>query len=295
MQIELFKNKSRKKSNQKIVNVASVPQRSPFRYPGGKTWFVPTLRKWLSSKKRKPELIVEPFAGGGIVGLTTAFEGLADRVLMVEIDEAIAAVWKVLIYGNHEKLARRIINFNLTIDNAKKVLDKNPRSTDEIAFQTILRNRLSHGGIMAPGSGLIKNGEKGKGIASRWYPETMAKRIKAISEVRSKISFVCDDAFKVIDEYSEDPNTVFFVDPPYTAAGKKAGRRLYVHHELDHNRLFKTFTEVKGDFLFTYDNTEYLKKLARACDFKSKLIPMKNTHHADMTELIIGRDLKWLK
>ncbi len=25
-----------------IVNVASVPQRSPFRYPGGKTWLVPT-------------------------------------------------------------------------------------------------------------------------------------------------------------------------------------------------------------------------------------------------------------
>ena len=295
MQMELFKNKKPNKLAKKIVNVASVPQRSPFRYPGGKTWFVPTLRKWLSSKRRKPELLVEPFAGGGIVGLTTAFEGLAERVLMVELDEAIAAVWKVLIYGNHEKLARRIVNFDLTIDNAKKVLDKRPRSTDELAFQTILRNRLSHGGIMAPGSGLIKNGEKGKGIASRWYPETLAKRIQAISEVISKIDFVCDDAFKIIDEYSEDPNTVFFIDPPYTAAGKKAGRRLYVHHELDHNRLFKTFTKVKGDFLFTYDNAEDLRKLARTCGFKSKLIPMKNTHHAEMTELIIGRDLKWLR
>lgn len=27
-----------------IVNVASVPQRSPFRYPGGKTWLVPHIR-----------------------------------------------------------------------------------------------------------------------------------------------------------------------------------------------------------------------------------------------------------
>ena len=24
----------------RVVNVASVPQRSPFRYPGGKTWLV---------------------------------------------------------------------------------------------------------------------------------------------------------------------------------------------------------------------------------------------------------------
>lgn len=34
-----------KKATPKVVNVASVPQRSPFRYPGGKTWLVPVVRK----------------------------------------------------------------------------------------------------------------------------------------------------------------------------------------------------------------------------------------------------------
>lgn len=37
----------------KPVNVASVPHRSPFRYPGGKTWFVPTFRNWISSLPEK--------------------------------------------------------------------------------------------------------------------------------------------------------------------------------------------------------------------------------------------------
>ena len=37
-----------------IVNVASVPQRSPFRYPGGKTSFVPYLRDWLRSLRKRP-------------------------------------------------------------------------------------------------------------------------------------------------------------------------------------------------------------------------------------------------
>src|SRR5438876_4319363 len=54
----------------KPVNVASVPQRSPFRYPGGKTWLVPYIRSWLASKKSAVCILVEPFAGGGIVGLT---------------------------------------------------------------------------------------------------------------------------------------------------------------------------------------------------------------------------------
>ena len=174
-------------------------------------------------------------------------------------------------------------------------LDKTPRSTDEKAFQTILRNRVSHGGIMAPGAGLIKNGENGKGIASRWYPETLARRILDIGTIRAKISFVEGDAFKAIEDYVEDKNTTFFIDPPYTAAGKKAGRRLYSHHALDHELLFKTLKEAKGDVVFTYDNSDELVRMAKSFKFETQLIPMKNTHHAEMTELLIGKDLKWLK
>ena len=50
-----------------VVNVSSIPQRSPFRYPGGKTWLVPLVRQWLRSLPRRPALLVEPFAGGAIL------------------------------------------------------------------------------------------------------------------------------------------------------------------------------------------------------------------------------------
>jgi DNA adenine methylase len=298
MQLKLFANdKTVNKSgpSDEIVNVASVPQRSPFRYPGGKTWFVPTLRKWLKSKDVIPDLLIEPFAGGGTVGLTAAFENLSKKVLLVELDPHVAAVWHILIEGNYEKLAKRILAFKLTNENAQAALSKSPRSTDEKAFQTILRNRVSHGGIMAPGAGLIKNGENGKGISSRWYPETLAKRIMDIGAVRSKLSFYEGDAFEIIQDYIDDSRTSYFIDPPYTAAGKKAGRRLYSHHALDHHKLFDTLKTAKGDFIFTYDNSEELKEMAALRGFQTKLIAMKNTHHAEMTELIIGRDIEWLK
>ena len=45
------------------VNVATVPQRSPLRYPGGKTWLVPHVRAWLSGIRPTPEVLMEPFAG----------------------------------------------------------------------------------------------------------------------------------------------------------------------------------------------------------------------------------------
>src|SRR5207249_10653939 len=88
-----------------IVNVASVPQRSPFRYPGGKTWFVPYLRDWLQSKRRIPARFIEPFAGGAIASLTVAFERLAKHVMFAELGSGVAAVWRDVLNGHVEWFA----------------------------------------------------------------------------------------------------------------------------------------------------------------------------------------------
>ncbi|MFM7851089.1 MAG: DNA adenine methylase [Flammeovirgaceae bacterium] len=69
-----------------------MPQQSPFRYPGGKTWLIPTVRQWLKQNHKSANILIEPFAGGGIVSLTAAFEKLADHITMVEMDEEIAYV-----------------------------------------------------------------------------------------------------------------------------------------------------------------------------------------------------------
>ncbi|MDP2743851.1 MAG: DNA adenine methylase [Dehalococcoidia bacterium] len=281
--------------SRRVVNVASVPQRSPFRYPGGKTWLIPQIRRWFDSLTRKPSLLVEPFAGGAIIGLTAAFEGLADRVLLVELDEQVASVWRALADGEAEWIANRIMTFKMTDESIAEELNKCRGSLREIAFRTLLRNRTSHGGIMAPGAGLIKHGENGKGITSRWYPHTLARRIRDIGRIRDKIEFVHGDGLKVIREHSEEPDTVFFIDPPYTAAGKKAGTRLYAHNELDHERLFTLAESLKGDFLMTYDNAEGVREMAVRHGFQTVAVAMKNTHHAEMDELLIGRDLGWAR
>ena len=278
---------------QKIVNVASVSHLSPFRYPGGKTWLVPRIRQWLSNLKIRPSEFVEVFAGGAIAGLTVASEHLADHVKLVELDENVAAVWETIIYGDAEWLADRIIRFDMTKDAAEKILSADYDILKDKAFQTIVRNRVSHGGIMAHGAGLMKHGENGKGMKSRWYPETLKKRILNIVRFRDMITFVRDDGLGILEENSHCENKVFFIDPPYTAAGKKAGRRLYKHFQLDHEKLFRMAADIKGDFLMTYENSEGVHRLADRHGFDREAVPMKNTHHAKMTELLIGRDLEW--
>ena len=278
-----------------IVNVASVPQRSPFRYPGGKTWLVPFVRQWLISLPKRPTKLIEPFAGGAIVGLSVAFEQLADHVTLVELDEQVAAVWKTILHGDYEWLANRIISFDLTHENVNNALAQTQVSLEEKAFQTILRNRINRGGILAPGAGRIKNGENGKGIKSRWYPDTLRKRILGIGKIRDRITFVDGDGMKVLEQNANLPDMAYFIDPPYTADGKKAGTRLYTHFEIDHEKLFAIAETLKGDFLMTYDNTSGVKQMADRHGFVTNLVAMKNTHHAEMNELLIGRNLKWLQ
>lgn len=278
----------------KPVNVASIPQRSPFRYPGGKTWFVPVFRRWLSPMHYKPAILVEPFAGGGIISLTALFENLVDRAVMVELDEDIAAVWQAIIDGQASWIAQRILEFDLTRETLLEELSKAESEIREKAFHTILRNRTSHGGILAGGSGLLKHGENGKGIRSRWYPQTLAKRFSAMENVADRIDFRQEDGLKVMQENAERSDAIFFIDPPYTAGGKKAGKRLYRYSEIDHEKLFGICESLAGDFLMTYDNAEEVKELARKHGFQMRLIPMTNTHNATMEELVIGKNLSWM-
>ena len=283
------------RSGTTVVNVASVPQRSPFRYPGGKSWLIPTVRTWLGSLPRKPRLFVEPFAGGGSISLTVAFEQLATRVIMVELDPEIGAVWSAILQGDAERLAKRISGFNLTQESVRLELGSSPRTVERRAFQTILKNRVFHGGILAPGSGMLKRGENGRGLHSRWYPDTLAKRITDAGTLREKIEFVEGDGLSVVSQLKSRTGAVFFIDPPYTVSGKGAGKRLYRYHELDHERLFQLCKTLSGDFLMTYDDDRDVRELARMNGFETKTIPMRNTHHHTKCELLVGRDLSWVR
>jgi len=277
----------------KPVNVSSIPQRSVFRYPGGKTWLVPHIRRWMTSRDKKPKRFIEAFAGGGIVGLTVAFERFADKVILVEIDEDVAAVWKTILGHNATWLADRILNFEISADNIREELAKPRTSVRQRAFCTILRNRTFHGGILANGSSLIKHGENGKGVASRWYPATLAKRISAIHEIRERIEFIHGDGLQVIEDNSRSKSNAFFIDPPYTASKKKAGRRLYNHNELDHEKLFGLLSNAKGDCLLTYDDDENVKELASQNGFEFTIVAMQSRRLNTMHELLIGKDLTW--
>jgi len=130
---------------------------------------------------------------------------------------------------------------------------------------------------------------------ARWYPETLAKIFNSLHVIRDRLTIHCDSlSIALSGVHAKNSQAMFFVDPPYTAGGKKAGKRLYTFSGIDHSALFDLCANVTGEFVMTYDDAHEVHALAQACGFSSRLIAMKNTHHAEMSELVIGRNLSWL-
>lgn len=270
----------------KAVNIASVPQRSPMRYPGGKTWLVPEIRKYLHGLDFRPEVFVEPFAGGGIASLTAVMDGYVDRAVLCERDPDISNLWQCML-DDAEELARRVEGFMATPENVNTVFADEGTCGMDAAFRTLLRNRVSRGGILAKGASVMKEGENGHGIASRWYADTLAARIRAIGKHAERFDFFQGDGASLVELCRDNEAAAFFIDPPYTAAGKRAGRRLYTYNEIDHEDLFERMSRVRGVFMMTYDESPDVIEMARRRGFHLAKVAMKNTHHAVMYELLI--------
>ena len=97
-----------------------------------------------------------------------------------------------------------------------------------------------------------------------------------------------------MSRYTAASKCAFFIDPPYTVGGKRAGNRLYTYFDIDHEALFRMASGLAGSFLMTYDDAEDVKSLAQRYGFVRQTVAMKNTHHAAMKELLISRSLDWL-
>ena len=274
-----------------VVNVAQVPQRSPLRYPGGKTWLVPHIRAWLGTMDF-PELLIEPFAGGGIASLTSVMEDLVPNCLLVELDRDVAAFW-IAALNHTDQLIHLIEDFTPTRDSVGVWEHCQPRTVVERGFRTLVLNRTRRGGILAKGAALTRTGENGKGLASRWYPDTIIRRLTAIAEHANRITFLAEDGMAVLERMLLDqlkPGTSIFVDPPYTAAGKQAGRRLYTHNDIDHAHLFSMLAQVAhrgGEVMVTYDESPEILGLIAKHRFHAVRVMMKNTHHDRLAELVI--------
>lgn len=235
---------------------------------------------------------MEPFAGGGIVSLTAVMENRVDNAVMIEIDHDVAAFWKAVLLDTDD-LIERIRQFTPSRKVVKELEEAGWQNDTERAFRTLVLNRTKRAGILAPGASFLESGEDAKGIGSRWYPDTLVKRLQEIKKHAKRIAFYEGDSMRILEPLLRGwgQKATVFVDPPYTGeGGKKAGSRLYSHFAVDHARLFEILGQTNSNFLMTYDGAEEIVRLVNQHRFHAVRVEMNNAHYSRLCELVITRE-----
>jgi DNA adenine methylase len=136
-------------------------------------------------------------------------------------------------------------------------------TTDPIERARIIfvQLRMAFGGTGSrekiPGFGFAKTSSKAN---------TFARCVEALDHTTNRlrnVTFMCRDGLDLVTRF-DDPKTLFYCDPPYTAGSRKSNRDY--RHELtdeDHTRLAKALNNAKGKVILSgYDNAIYATYLA---------------------------------
>jgi DNA adenine methylase len=221
---------------------AAMRYLSPLRYPGAKSGLVGVIGDLVSGateKLGKPELFVEPFAGGASTALRLAGAGIVRRVLLADTDPLVARFWQVAA-ADTEWLIDRMMDEPVTLerwDHWRSWQPLDPRDRDT-AVKCLFLNRTTFSGILHGRAGPI-GGRKQKSeykIDCRFNKEALAARLRFVGDLYASNRLVdvwCKDWKDTLDDVAEwypqlIPNQVIaYLDPPYWSKSPQLYRKSF--------------------------------------------------------------------
>lgn len=244
-------------------------------YPGAKQWFIQNAAEFF--RARPCRTLVEPFAGSGVVGFSLLYAGIIEHLVLVEKRPEIALMLQGIV--NDPTLADRYAGFQCTRANVQELL-RSEHSAFRYLVQTRCRNRARFDG------GLRSS------IDARYCPKMVVENIRRVQAIRQRITVIQGDAFDVMPWYAGNRDTGCYSDPPFSADPRSKGRTVYLHHKLNHQKLFSLLADWRGSWLLTEDNTRTVRRLALCYRFATKRFPMNTSDNKRKHELVIWRKRK---
>lgn len=243
-------------------------QLSPLRYPGGKAKFYNNIIKIFNDNNIEKPIYCEAFAGGAGLALLLLKNNIVDKLILNDIDKSIYCFWKSILDFNKEFCEMiNSVNIDLVereiqkkIQKDKDILDLTKKSDIlKLGFSTFFLNRVNRSGIIRAGviGGIEQNGNYK--MDCRFNKNNLIERIKEINKYKKKIEFYNLDAIDFLKKIENKKKIFIFFDPPYFQKGKDLYTNFYMIE--DHINLAKHISNLKQDWITTYDNTEEIKEI----------------------------------
>jgi len=230
--------------------------KSPLRYPGGKTRAC-TILDGVFRDHFDPSLfqtVVSPFFGGG------SFEFFLQKkygydVLANDKFTPLYSFWQTCKDNKEELTSRLEAVTSVTKDNFSVYRKNIMALTDplEQATSYFIINRCSFSGATLSG-GFSEEASK-----KRFTPSSI-QNVKNLD--LSNVDFLNMDANEMIEQYHTSEKQFLFLDPPYNLGDKSTlyGWSGDLHEQFDHLKLYETIHDRKN-WMLTYNNCDSIKNL----------------------------------
>ena len=244
---------------------------NPVRYPGGKgrKAVVDGILSLVPSGRLQGRTWIEPFCGGCGLGLELVNRGIVSRAVFNDADRRVIAMWHEIAYDSEWLIARIFdadIDMRLFLES-HDIANDDAASVRDVGFATFVLDRCCVSGYIDGGviGGKHQNGRYK--LDCRFNKDTLAKRIRRVSELASgnRVSFVGpSDAIDVIDGI-HGGDTFLYVDPPYYQKGHACYRTRINHEELA--ECLRRRLDDGIPWLLSYDDCNEIRDMYQGCHF----------------------------
>jgi DNA adenine methylase len=224
------------------TSLRAMRYQSPLRYPGAKSGLAPLITELITRSSEsigRPQLFVEPFAGGASTSLRLAAAGNVDRILLADSDLLVTRFWQVAA-ADTEWLIDRMWEEPVTLDRWDHWRSWTPPRPDdrEIAMKCLFLNRTTFSGILHGRAGPIGGRQQASkySIGCRFNKAALEARLRFVGALYNSNRLVdvwCKDwqatLRDVVEWYPQLlPNRVIaYLDPPYWNKSSKLYRRSF--------------------------------------------------------------------
>jgi DNA adenine methylase len=221
---------------------AIMRYQSPLRYPGAKSGLANVIGDLVASaaaKLGKPELFVEPFAGGASTALRLAGTGAVRRVLLADADPLVTRFWQVAA-ADTDWLIDRMWDEPVTLERWDHWRAWTPARLDDrdIAMKCLFLNRTTFSGILHGRAGPIGGRQQSSEykIDCRFNKKGLETRLRFIGDLYRSNRLVdvwCRNWKDTLEEVPERypaliPNRIIaYLDPPYMEKSEKLYRHSF--------------------------------------------------------------------
>lgn len=241
---------------------------SPLRYPGAKRKLFPHIAQVLARNASRPELFIEPFAGGASVALSLLWTDRVESIGLVDADPLVSSFWEI-VFRDSDWLIGQIWDVEISVAKWREVRAWNPVDDRGRALKCLFLNRTSFSGIMHRRAGPIGGyAQAGRhAIDCRFNRANLSDRIAEVATLADRVRFVRNADWQLALQWvealckrGEFPAGVFYyLDPPFFEKADK----LYTHHfaPADHVRLRDVLLDIDRPWILSYDRRDRVVEL----------------------------------